>query len=90
MIVSLLVPVAFAGNASRQTVLHHVHGLAFTPDGKTLVVPAHIGLALYRDARWTKAPGPAHDFMGFSMANKAIYSSGPIGCTARFNREGVI
>jgi hypothetical protein len=59
-----------------EQIIHHVHGLAFTPDGKALVVPAHIGLAVYRDGKWVRAPGPAHDFMGFSAADRAIYSSG--------------
>lgn len=62
--------------ASAEPILHHVHGLAFTPDGGALVVPAHIGLAVYRDGRWSSAPGPAHDFMGFSVAKNAIYTSG--------------
>lgn len=65
-----------AAPASAEPILHHVHGLAFTPDGKALVVPAHIGLAIYRDGRWSQAPGPAHDFMGFSVAKNAIYTSG--------------
>ncbi|HYC48238.1 MAG TPA: glycosyl hydrolase [Burkholderiales bacterium] len=62
--------------ATAEPVLHHVHGLAFTPDGKSLVVPAHIGLAVYRDGRWSTAPGAPHDFMGFSVARHAMYSSG--------------
>ncbi len=62
--------------ASAEPILHHVHGLAFAPDGKALLVPAHIGLAIYRDGRWSKAPGPTHDFMGFSAAKNAIYTSG--------------
>ena len=62
--------------ASAEPILHHVHGLAFTLDGKALVVPAHTGLAVYRDSRWSLAPGPAHDFMGFYVANSAIYTSG--------------
>ena len=62
--------------ASAQAVLHHVHGLAFTPDGKALMVPAHVGLAIYRDGRWTTAPGDLHDFMGFSVTKSAIYTSG--------------
>ncbi len=65
-----------AAPASAEPILHHVHGLAFTPDGGALVVPAHVGLAVYRDGRWNTAPGPAHDFMGFSVANAAIYTSG--------------
>ncbi len=59
-----------------EPILHHVHGLAFAPDGKALLVPAHTGLAVYRDGRWSLAPGPAHDFMGFSVAKEAIYTSG--------------
>jgi photosystem II stability/assembly factor-like uncharacterized protein len=62
--------------AESRAILHHIHGLAFAPDGKDIVVPAHYGLALYREGRWTKAPGAAHDFMGFSMTQNAIYSSG--------------
>lgn len=61
---------------SAEPILHHVHGLAFTPDGKALVIPAHTGLATYRDGRWSLAPGPAHDLMGFSVAKSAIYTSG--------------
>jgi phosphoribosyl-AMP cyclohydrolase len=76
IIVAAFISIAALSPARAEPVLHHVHGLAFTPDGKGLVVPAHIGLAVYRDGRWTKAPGPAHDFMGFSMAKNAIYSSG--------------
>lgn len=62
--------------ANAEPILHHVHGMAFTPDGKALAVPAHTGLAVYRDGRWSLAPGPQHDFMGFSVANQAIYTSG--------------
>ena len=65
-----------AAPASAKPILHHVHGLAFTPDGRALLVPAHIGLAVYRNGRWSSAPGPAHDFMGFSVAKNAIYTSG--------------
>lgn len=67
---------SWAAAAAADTVLHHVHGLAFTPDGASLMVPAHVGLAVYRDGRWTTAPGAPHDFMGFSVAKNAIYTSG--------------
>lgn len=43
--------------ANAEPILHHVHGMAFTPDGKALVVPAHTGLAVYRDGRWNLARG---------------------------------
>ena len=67
---------AAASAMAAATVLRHVHGLAFTPDGKSLMVPAHVGLAVYSAGRWTTAPGAPHDFMGFSVAKNAVYTSG--------------
>jgi photosystem II stability/assembly factor-like uncharacterized protein len=56
--------------------LTHVHGLAYSPDGKQLVIPSHHGLAVYESGKWSKAPGPQHDYMGFSATAKHLYSSG--------------
>jgi len=56
--------------------LTHVHGLAYSADGKELMVPSHHGLAVYRDGKWSKAPGPQHDYMGFAATKTHIYSSG--------------
>lgn len=56
--------------------LMHVHGLSYSSDGKRLFIPSHHGLAIYSGGRWSKAPGPEHDFMGFSAARDALYSSG--------------
>jgi photosystem II stability/assembly factor-like uncharacterized protein len=56
--------------------LVHVHGLAYTPDGDKLMIPSHFGLAIYDGSRWTKAPGPEHDYMGFAATHNAFYSSG--------------
>jgi len=67
--------VTLAGSASATT-LRHVHGLVFSEDGKTLMIPSHDGLALYRKGRWTKAPGPEHDYMGFTGSRQALYGSG--------------
>ena len=91
LLLGALVLVGTAGAVRAETILHHVHGLAFTADGKSLMVAAHIGLAVYRDGRWSKAPGPAHDFMGFSHAEKAIYTSGhPAPGSALRNPLGLI
>lgn len=62
--------------AAADTILQHLHGLAFTPDGKGLMAPGQVGLMLYRNGRWRKLPGPAHDFKGLSLAKSAIYTSG--------------
>lgn len=56
--------------------LNHVHGLAYSADGKQLIVPSHHGLAVYREGKWSKAPGPQHDYMGFSATRTRLYSSG--------------
>lgn len=56
--------------------LTHVHGLAYSADGRQLVIPSHNGLAVYAGGRWSKAPGPTHDYMGFSATRDALYSSG--------------
>jgi photosystem II stability/assembly factor-like uncharacterized protein len=56
--------------------LHHVHGLAYSADGKRIMIPSHHGLAIYENGKWSKAPGPQHDYMGFSATAKHLYSSG--------------
>lgn len=73
----LLAAAAAAPTALAQTpTLTHVHGLAYSADGKELMIPSHHGLAVFRDGKWSKAPGPQHDYMGFSATAKFLYSSG--------------
>lgn len=80
-----------ATNAATTITLKHVHGLAFSQDGQQLSIPSHDGLALYRDGHWSRAPGPEHDYMGFSAGRQAIYSSGhPASGTALVNPLGLI
>lgn len=72
-----LVLLMYSGIAAAQNVtLHHVHGLAYSADGKQIFVPSHDGLAIYNAGRWSKAPGPQHDYMGFSATRSRFYSSG--------------
>lgn len=54
----------------------HGHGLAFSPDGKVLLAPSHRGLAVYEDGAWWESSGPIQGYSGFSVAERAIYSSG--------------
>jgi hypothetical protein len=54
----------------------HGHGLSFSSDGKALLAPSHGGLAFYEDGAWWEALGPVQGFSGFSVAERAIYSSG--------------
>jgi len=44
--------------AHAQVTLTHVHGLAYSSDGKRLMIPSHHGLAVYEAGKWSKAPGP--------------------------------
>jgi photosystem II stability/assembly factor-like uncharacterized protein len=62
--------------AAQPVTLVHVHGLAYSGDGKRLMVPSHHGLAVYEAGKWSKAPGPAHDYMGFAATRDRLYSSG--------------
>src|SRR5205823_5230475 len=74
---ALLAAAAIAAAApARADLLTHVHGLAYSADGKRLMIPSHHGLAIYENGKWSKAPGPQHDYMGFSATAKNIYSSG--------------
>ena len=56
--------------------LTHVHGLAYSADGKRLMVPSHHGLAIYERGNWRKAPGPQHDYKGFASTRQYLYASG--------------
>ncbi|MBW7925216.1 MAG: glycosyl hydrolase [Burkholderiaceae bacterium] len=55
--------------------LTHVHGLSYSADGGRLLIPSHHGLAVFSEGRWSRAAGPAHDYMGFSAMRDALYSS---------------
>jgi len=88
-----LLAVCAAGVAFAQApvTLTHVHGLAYSADGSKLLLPSHHGLAVYRNGKWSKAPGPQHDYMGFSATAKHLYSSGhPAQGSGLVNPFGVI
>jgi len=63
-------------SAGEAITLTHVHGLSYSADGARIMIPSHHGLAVYENGRWSKAAGPAHDYMGFSATRDALYSSG--------------
>ncbi|OGT79970.1 MAG: glycosyl hydrolase [Gammaproteobacteria bacterium RIFCSPLOWO2_02_FULL_61_13] len=72
----LAVECGLAGAAHSAVTLTHVHGLSYSADGKRLMLPSHDGLAVYENGKWSKSPGPQHDYMGFSATAKQLYSSG--------------
>lgn len=73
-LISLVILAKFA--FGQGVTLHHVHGLSYSGDGKRIMIPSHHGLAVFENGKWSKAPGPEHDFMGFSATAKNLYSSG--------------
>jgi len=82
---------AATAGAQQAVTLTHVHGLAYSADGKHLMIPSHHGLAVYADGKWTKAPGPQHDYMGFSATARHQYSSGhPAPGSGQVNPFGLI
>lgn len=68
--------IAAPARTGEAVTLTHVHGLSYTADGARIMVPSHHGLAVFENGRWSKAAGPAHDYMGFSATRDALYSSG--------------
>src|SRR6478672_3049962 len=72
----LLAVLTLTGAVHAEVTLVHVHGLSYSSDGKRLMIPSHFGLALYSDGKWSKAPGPEHDYMGFAATAQYLYSSG--------------
>jgi hypothetical protein len=78
-------------SAHAEITLMHVHGLAYSSDGKRLIIASHHGLAIYENGKWSKAPGPEHDYMGFSATARNIYSSGhPAAGTRLINPFGLL
>lgn len=76
-IAAISLAVIFAPAHAQPTItLTHVHGLAYSADGRKLMIPSHHGLAIYEAGKWSKAPGPQHDYMGYSATRERLYSSG--------------
>jgi photosystem II stability/assembly factor-like uncharacterized protein len=86
-----LVGVTFAAGAQQAVTLTHVHGLAYSGDGKRLMIPSHHGLAVYSGGKWSMAPGPQHDYMGYAATSQHLYSSGhPAAGSGMVNPFGLI
>ena len=58
--------------------LRHAHGIGYSADGSRILIPNHYGIAVYSEGRWSKVPGPAHDYMGFVVTRDFIFSSGHV------------
>lgn len=67
---------AIPGRADTAPSLTHIHGLAFSIDGRRLIVSSHDGLSAYADGRWSRAAAPAHDYKGLAGTHDGLYGSG--------------
>ena len=76
LFVALAINVQAPARAAEAVTLTHIHGLSYSADGARLIIPSHHGLAVFEAGRWSKAAGPAHDYMGFSATRDTLYSSG--------------
>lgn len=71
--------------------LRHAHGIGYSMDGSQILVPNHFGIAVYGEGGWSKAPGPANDFMGFVVTRDFMFSSGHLaGSRGAANPLGLI
>ena len=80
MALVLSITLAFLMPLSAQAIveLRHAHGLGFSADGSRILIPNHYGVAVYSEGRWSKVPGPAHDYMGFVVTRDFIFTSGHV------------
>jgi photosystem II stability/assembly factor-like uncharacterized protein len=89
LLIALAAPAA--ARAQGAVTLHHIHGLAYSPDGKRLMIPSHHGLAVFENGKWSKAPGPQHDYMGFAATRDRLYGRGhPAAGSGLVNPFGLI
>jgi phosphoribosyl-AMP cyclohydrolase len=71
--------------------LPDLHGLGYSPDGGSIMLPAHDGIKLYSEGRWSDGPGAKHDYMGFSAVSDGFYSSGhPAQGSNKKNPFGIV
>ena len=77
---ALSLPLALLVPVSAQAIveLRHAHGIGYSADGNRILIPNHYGIAVYSEGRWSKVPGPAHDYMGFVVTREFIFSSGHV------------
>lgn len=77
LFIAVLIAAAVPAFGAPPVLFHdHGHGLSFSSDGKTLLAPSHEGLAVYENGAWREMDGVVQGFSGFSVSERAIYSSG--------------
>jgi hypothetical protein len=74
MVIGLLVLLFI--NKEYQLSLTHIHGIGYTKDGNQIMIPAHDGIQILENGKWSLLKGEKHDYMGFSLVDNGFYSSG--------------
>ena len=59
-----------------QPLLIHLHAMAFSADGRALLVSSHVGLTAWRGERWSHELETGIDITGFSASRRGLYASG--------------
>lgn len=79
-----------AARAEEPLLFHdHGHGLAFSPEGRALLVPSERGVAAYDEGVWWRAAGPAQGFSAFAVTEEGLYASGHARAGARARPFGL-
>jgi len=76
VILASALALASAANGREMLPLRHAHGLGYSADGARIMIPGHQGIMIHGGGRWSIAPGPERDFMGFAVTRDSIFSSG--------------
>lgn len=77
IVVAIVAGIFFLNRSTGESVsFDHIHGIGYTGDGNSLVVPAHDGLRIYEKGAWRNSENEPNDYMGFSMTSDGFYSSG--------------
>lgn len=59
-----------------EPLLIHLHGLAFSPDGRSLLASSHAGLTAWGGESWSHELESGIDITGFAVTARALYASG--------------
>lgn len=76
VILASALAIAGAASGREPLPLRHAHGLGYSADGTRIMIPGHQGIMVHRGGRWSIAPGPERDFMGFAVTRDFIFTSG--------------
>lgn len=71
--------------------LIHIHGMAYSQDGSSVMVATHDGIKWYDGGAWKSGEGERHDYVGFAPFDGGFYSSGhPVPGSSLENPIGLI